>query len=288
MRFHSFVFTGKEKDEETGYGYLPHQARQAHHGARYMDHELMTMWLSVDPLADKYPSISPYAYCAWNPVKLVDPDGREIYITGDAAEQATSQLSSKGITVGRDEKTGKLSYTKTGEELTASDKQLISAIESKDIIVNVYATTASTYSFEREPLNNNLTGQFLGVSLSDCRGLFKKRLATTMQLVNPDQCEARDKTCNVEIGTSMRHEVTESFQAGKICRREGISCGPCWSKWANWEIAPYDHVYFEAHGKATPEAITIRESRDKSKAERGAARRTALQNAGINIDLLKR
>ena len=42
-----------------------------------MDHELMTMWLSVDPMADKYPSISPYAYCAWNPVKLVDPDGME-------------------------------------------------------------------------------------------------------------------------------------------------------------------------------------------------------------------
>jgi hypothetical protein len=38
----------------------------------------MTMSLSVDPLADKYPSISPYAYCAWNPVKLVDPDGRMI------------------------------------------------------------------------------------------------------------------------------------------------------------------------------------------------------------------
>ena len=68
MRFHPFVFTGKERDEETGYGYF---------GARYMDHELMTMWLSVDPMADKYPSISPYAYCAWNPVKLVDPDGME-------------------------------------------------------------------------------------------------------------------------------------------------------------------------------------------------------------------
>ena len=34
------------------------------------------MWLSVDPMASKYPSISPYAYCAWNPVKLIDPDGR--------------------------------------------------------------------------------------------------------------------------------------------------------------------------------------------------------------------
>lgn len=30
-------------------------------------------------MADKYPSISPYAYCAWNPVKLVDPDGRDIW-----------------------------------------------------------------------------------------------------------------------------------------------------------------------------------------------------------------
>ena len=69
IRFYPFVSTGKERDEETGYGYF---------GARYMDHELMTMWLSVDPMADKYPSISPYAYCAWNPIKLVDPNGEEI------------------------------------------------------------------------------------------------------------------------------------------------------------------------------------------------------------------
>lgn len=48
-----------------------------------MDHELMTMWLSIDPMADKYPSISPYAYCAWNPVKLVDPDGMEVWVVGD-------------------------------------------------------------------------------------------------------------------------------------------------------------------------------------------------------------
>ena len=65
-----FTFTGKERDEETGYSYF---------GARYMDHELMTMWLSVDPLSDKYPSISPYNYCLWNPVKLVDPDGRDVW-----------------------------------------------------------------------------------------------------------------------------------------------------------------------------------------------------------------
>lgn len=66
---HTTSFTGKERDEETGYGYF---------GARYMDHELTTMWLSVDPMADKYPSMSPYSYCSLNPVKLVDPDGMEI------------------------------------------------------------------------------------------------------------------------------------------------------------------------------------------------------------------
>jgi len=33
----------------------------------------------VDPLSDKYPQISPYAYCNWNPVKYVDPDGRSTH-----------------------------------------------------------------------------------------------------------------------------------------------------------------------------------------------------------------
>ncbi|MBR5832646.1 MAG: hypothetical protein IKY79_08555, partial [Bacteroidales bacterium] len=47
-------FTGKERDSETGFSYF---------GARYYDSDLITGWLSVDPLADKYPSHSPYQYC---------------------------------------------------------------------------------------------------------------------------------------------------------------------------------------------------------------------------------
>ena len=61
-------FTGKEKDSESGYYYF---------GARYLDQDMTTLFLSVDPMADKYPSLSPYAYCMWNPIKLVDPDGRD-------------------------------------------------------------------------------------------------------------------------------------------------------------------------------------------------------------------
>lgn len=33
------------------------------------------MWLSVDPLADKYPGNTPYMYCNGNPIMLIDPDG---------------------------------------------------------------------------------------------------------------------------------------------------------------------------------------------------------------------
>ena len=63
-------FTGKETDWETGYSYF---------GARYYDPTLLTSWTAVDPMADKYPSLSPYNYCAWNPMKIVDPDGRDWY-----------------------------------------------------------------------------------------------------------------------------------------------------------------------------------------------------------------
>ena len=63
-----FTFSAKEKDVETGLSYF---------GSRYYSSDL-SIWLSVDPMAAKYASLSPYVYCANNPVKLVDPDGEEI------------------------------------------------------------------------------------------------------------------------------------------------------------------------------------------------------------------
>ena len=49
--------------------------------ARYYNSAL-SIWLSVDPMSDKYPSTSPYTYCANNPVKLVDPNGEDWYQNG--------------------------------------------------------------------------------------------------------------------------------------------------------------------------------------------------------------
>ena len=61
-----YLFNGKELDSETGLYY---------YGARYYDPRV-SLWLNVDPLAEKYPHTSPYTYVNNNPIMLIDPDGR--------------------------------------------------------------------------------------------------------------------------------------------------------------------------------------------------------------------
>ena len=48
------------------------------YGARYYA-PTFGRWTTPDPLADKYYSVSPYAFCNNNPVNYIDPDGRGIY-----------------------------------------------------------------------------------------------------------------------------------------------------------------------------------------------------------------
>ncbi|NUY81913.1 RHS repeat-associated core domain-containing protein [Flavobacterium sp. MAH-1] len=63
-----FKYNGKAFDGETGNYY---------YGARYYDPKL-SIWLSVDPLAEKYVGWSPYNYTLNNPIRFIDPDGRSV------------------------------------------------------------------------------------------------------------------------------------------------------------------------------------------------------------------
>jgi RHS repeat-associated protein len=76
--------------EQTGLSYF---------GARYYDAGL-SIWLSVDPMADKQINLSPYHYCAGNPVVLKDPDGKSPILIGaivggliEAGSQAVSNVT---------------------------------------------------------------------------------------------------------------------------------------------------------------------------------------------------
>ena len=69
-----YKFNGKEFDQETGLYY---------YGARYMDPKI-SMWLGVDPLAEKYPNVTGYCYTMDNPIKFIEIDGKDwILSTGN-------------------------------------------------------------------------------------------------------------------------------------------------------------------------------------------------------------
>ena len=61
-----YKYNGKELDRMHGLDWYDY-------GARHMDGMRFT---TIDPLAGDYYSISPYAYCANNPINAIDPDGR--------------------------------------------------------------------------------------------------------------------------------------------------------------------------------------------------------------------
>jgi len=57
-----------------------------YYGARYYDPKT-SVFLGVDPKADKYPGWSVYAYCMDNPIRLIDPNGMEPGDPGDGKKQ---------------------------------------------------------------------------------------------------------------------------------------------------------------------------------------------------------
>ena len=107
-----YLFNAKEFDEETGMYY---------YGARYYDPRL-SLWISSDPLEEKYANISSYVYCLENPLKLIDPNGAETHVAQN--EDGTYRViggelnKDKNIYVYSKDKTGH--YTIRGKSIGIS------------------------------------------------------------------------------------------------------------------------------------------------------------------------
>jgi RHS repeat-associated protein len=195
---------GKEKDWESGFHY---------YGARYFWSEVLTGWLSVDPMMDKYPSISPYAYCMWNPIKLVDHVGRDVHITGDddAKTEAVRQIQQKSKNmIFSIDKNGKLTYE--GKAKTRREKYMEKIIKNENIHVNLSAQDHSNNNGEKFDI-----GGFGGSRLSE-----DGNSVNTYQCINIVKSQKQDRICN-NPGNMIWHEIAESYEGGIISVQTGVS-----------------------------------------------------------------
>ena len=194
----TYTFSAKEKDSETGLSYF---------GSRYYSSDL-SVWLSVDPMSDKYPSLSPFVYCANNPVKVVDPNGDSVIVTGAAADSYIEGLNTINLTFSRNE-SGYVSYQ--GTPTTSLEKYLVSAIDDPNIFVNICAENTCTIDNVGGVPGDMQTagGSFLGT-------VHDNGIVNAYQQVNPGIMAQIGNDIGVGRGMFEWHELTESYEAGKI------------------------------------------------------------------------
>ncbi|MFV0501498.1 MAG: RHS repeat-associated core domain-containing protein, partial [Bacteroidales bacterium] len=112
-----YKFNGKEKDEESGYHY---------YGARYY-YDWASIWLSVDPMSDKYPHVTNYIYCSNNPVMVVDPDGMDEWEVNQKGEVNWIKQSKKHTMYALDE-----NGNRSKKSLTLNNRNIFDQLAKKN------------------------------------------------------------------------------------------------------------------------------------------------------------
>jgi RHS repeat-associated protein len=128
-----YLFNGKELDRETNLSY---------YGARYLDMKT-SIWLSVDPLAEKYSFIAPYVYVFNNPIKFIDPDGRDVvpWLVLHLKQNSLDPILQRGVL------TKPLGSTMRNIMKTNTGKNYISQFMKKgDVFYGYKATEKGKYS----------------------------------------------------------------------------------------------------------------------------------------------
>ncbi|WP_299117038.1 DUF6443 domain-containing protein [uncultured Winogradskyella sp.] len=104
-----YKYNGKELNDELGLDWYDF-------GARNYDASL-GRWMNLDPLANKYYSLSPYNAFANSPLSFVDPDGRELVLAGNRKHRRKTMRRLRKLTNDRlkvNRKTGKVSIASRG------------------------------------------------------------------------------------------------------------------------------------------------------------------------------
>ena len=169
-----FGFSGKENEMWGGYDtadgdITPHWLkgeRYQHFGARAYD-PVSCIFMQVDPMAEKYYGMTPYGYCAGNPIGVCDPQGDTLkFLDGSSIEAMINALPANA-NYNFSLENGKIkSFSSSSNlaDLLLNDlSEIVSSEQMVEVCTNVSFTTfdSRVWTFDNAPYDYDDTNDLL-------------------------------------------------------------------------------------------------------------------------------
>ena len=187
-----------------------------------MDHELLTSFISVDRYADKYPSLSPYAYCAWNPIKLTDPSGDSIRLNGteEQRQKVLNYLHQYSDLTFQCDENGyvTLNTELPGSEIrTHTDKYIENMINNPDNICVI--EIMETDHEKMQPGNPTLFGGTSDLQRDNKGNITRVEGVQYLNINRMGNISGHDDESKKYPGRIIMHEFSEGFEGCLLARK---------------------------------------------------------------------